>query len=74
MGYARISVQRVIFALFVMAVSAASSPAVVGGGSTCYRPSNTAAQLSGVATNTNWAQTGSCVATDTPSSCIVSEK
>lgn len=47
---------------------------VVNGSSTYSYPSNTAAQLSGVASNTNWTTTGSCIAADTPSSCSVNEK
>lgn len=50
------------------------SMVVVSGGSTYSYPSNTAAQMSGVASNTNWTLTGSCVAADTPSSCSVNEK
>lgn len=50
------------------------SMVVVSSGSTYSYPSNTAAQLSGVGSNTNWTTTGSCIAADTPSSCSTNEK
>ncbi|MBI5764885.1 MAG: hypothetical protein HZA51_15320 [Planctomycetes bacterium] len=50
------------------------SMVIVNGGNTYTYPSNTAAQLSGVGSNTNWTTTGTCVLADTPSSCSTAEK
>lgn len=50
------------------------SMVIVNGGATYTHPSNTSALFSGLASNTNWTLTGSCLPADTPSSCSTTEK